>query len=189
MTISNKKNRKQKKSPELKIARFILFVLGAMAMLSYFSSCKTKQPVVTDSEVISEKSIEKDKLTPVAIPGETTRLKALFECDSLNRVLLINFNELKSKNMNSNLSFANGQLDYAAQTEPDTIFIKSTDHWYYINRHIKRTVTILQNVPVEVNKWGFLDWVGLLTLIAGAVLLAINLLTKPFLKYINSFNK
>lgn len=44
-------------------------------------------------------------------------------------------------------------------------------------------------VPVEVNKWGFFDWVGLLTLIAGAVLVAINLLTKPFLKFINSFNK
>jgi hypothetical protein len=44
-------------------------------------------------------------------------------------------------------------------------------------------------VPVEVNKWGFLDWIGLITLIAGAVLLAFNLLTKPFLKFINSFNK
>jgi outer membrane protein assembly factor BamE (lipoprotein component of BamABCDE complex) len=189
MTTSNKKRRKPKKSPELKIARFILLVLGAMAMLAYFSACKTKQPVVTDSEIISEKGIEKDKLTPVSIPGETTKLKALFECDSLNRVLLINYNELKSKNINSNFSFANGQLDYTAKTEPDTVFIKSTDRWYYINRHIKRTVTITQKVPVEVNKWGFLDWVGLLTLIAGAVLLAINLLTKPFLKYINSFNK
>lgn len=41
-------------------------------------------------------------------------------------------------------------------------------------------------VPVEVNKWGFLDWLGLITLIAGAVLLVINILTKPFLKFINS---
>ena len=54
---------------------------------------------------------------------------------------------------------------------------------------ILKTPPVQVEVPVEVNKWGFLDWVGLLTLIAGGVLLAIKLLIKPYLKHIKSFNK
>lgn len=185
MTISSKKNKRRRMSPELKVARVILFVLIAWTMIIYFSSCKAKQPIVTSSTALVEKIIEKDKLTPVAVPGEKTNIRAQFECDSLNRVLLMNFNELKSKNMNSSFSFANGQLDYSAQTQPDTVFIPSTDYWYYINRHIKQTVTITKPVYVYINKFGFLDWIGLLFCIALAGYLAFKLVTKtPFISNI-----
>ena len=108
--------------------------------------------------------------------------------------------------------------EYVSQLKYDSIYLQKHDSIYmyskgdtvfierfkteYKNRFkllkdtVYRTDTLIFKqppdkieVPVEVNKWGFLDWVGLITLIAGAVLLAINLLTKPFLKYINQFNK
>lgn len=157
--------------------------LSILILVFALVACKAKQPTVTNAEIVSEKTIEKDRLTPVAVPGEKSLLKALFECDSLNRVMLVNFSELKSKNMQSDFSFANGQLEYAAETQPDTVFIKSTDRWYYINKHIKKTITITREVPVEVNKWGLLDWVGLLAIIAIIALLVLNSLILPLKRF------
>jgi hypothetical protein len=170
------------------MAKLLIFSIILLILFS-LASCKSKQPVVTNYDTISERIVEVDKLTPVAIPGEQLSLNALFECDSLNRVLLVNYNELKSKNMNSFFSFANGSLEFNAETEPDTLFVKTTDRWYNINTKTKTTITITKEVPVPVNKFGFLDWIGLIALVAGAALMAINLLIKPYLKYINSLNK
>lgn len=58
MTTSSKKNRKQKTSPELKIARAILIVLGAMAMLSYFSGCRATEKVITRTEYLEKVKID-----------------------------------------------------------------------------------------------------------------------------------
>ena len=178
MITSNKKNKKQKISPELRLSMVLILVIAALVLVGFFAGCKSKQPIVTASNNTVEKSVEKDKLTPVAIPGENTAFNALFECDSTNNVLLKNFNELKSKNMNSSFSFANGQLNYKAATQPDTVFIKSTDLWYYINRHI--TITLERKVPVikEVKVRGFFWWVGLVTTIIIAVWLNFILVPK-----------
>lgn len=188
MKTWSKKNKRQKTLQSDKIAKALLLLIVFITVFS-LSGCKIKQPLMDNAETVTERIVEMDKLTPVAIPGEQLSLKALFECDSLNRVLLVNYNELKSKNVNSFFSFANGSLEFNAETEPDTVFIKSTDRHYYINTKTKTTITITNTKKVPVNKFGFLDWVGLFTLIAGGVLVAINLLTKPFFKYINSFNK
>ena len=47
---------------------------------------------------------------------------------------------------------------------------------------IFKTPPVQVEVPVEVNKWGFLDWIGLLTLIAGGVLILINLIFGSWFK-------
>lgn len=177
MTTSNKKKRKQKKLQVdwWLVLRFVMLASLLGAVLIAANSCKPKQQLTTTTETLS---VQKDKLTPVAVPGEKATLRARFECDSLNNVLLKNFNELKSKNMNSSFSFANGELDYTAQTEPDTVFIPSTDYWYYINRHINTTVTITERVPVYKNKFGFLDWTGLLFWIVLTAFAVFKLATK-----------
>ena len=174
MTTSSKKNRKQKTSPELKIARAILIVLGAMSMLSYFSGCKSTRPIVENTDSTVEMYIERDKLVAVAIPGESANMTAIFECDSLNNVLLKNIDELKSKNMNSAFSFVNGQLSYKAVSEPDSAFIKTTDRWHTIHKHTKKTITINKTTVVKVKDfywkfgvWAF--WLSLLALIAYAI--------------------
>ena len=98
MTTSNKKNRKQKTSPALNICVVILVVIASFMLMSLFSGCRAAKPVVTNSLSSTEKYIEKDKLTPAVVPGESASLQALFECDSLNNVLIKKFNKLKSKN-------------------------------------------------------------------------------------------
>ncbi len=174
MTTSNKKNKKQKTSPELRFWTIFLYVLLAFLIGTILVSCKSKQSVVSSSQI----SIEKDKLTPVAVPSDSSMLRALFKCDSLNNVLLVGFSEQKSKNMNSNFSFQNGQLSYKAETQPDTVFIKSTDKYY--RQDITKTLTITKKVTVTKEKpvRGLLWWTGLLFYIALTAFTGFKLVTK-----------
>jgi hypothetical protein len=137
-------------------------------------SCKPKQQLTITTETLS---VKKDKLTPVAVQGDSTKLKALFRCDSLNNVLMVSLSEMKSKNMNSNLSFVNGELNYNAQTKPDTVFIKSTDTWYYVTRRITKTYTVTKNITVNIPDHGFIWWVGLITILAITAFAVFKLVT------------
>lgn len=75
---------------------------------------------------------------PVRIPGDSATLRAYFECDSLNNVLLKEISERKSKNISTGHSFKNGVLDYIAQTLPDTVWMQSD------------TIFLSEEIPVEV---------------------------------------
>lgn len=75
---------------------------------------------------------------PVRIPGDSATLRAYFECDSLNNVLLKEISEQKSKNISTGHSFKNGVLDYIAQTLPDTVWMQSD------------TIFLSEEIPVEV---------------------------------------
>lgn len=58
MKTSSKKNRRRPMSQELKIARFILIMLGAMAMLSYFSGCRATEKIITRTEYLDKVKID-----------------------------------------------------------------------------------------------------------------------------------
>lgn len=192
MTTSSKKNRKQKTSPELKLWGIVLAVLLMFVVGIFFSGCKPKQQLTVNSQQLtasSEQSIEKDKLTPVSVPGDSSHIKALFRCDSLNNVLMVGLSEQKSKNMNSSFSFSNGELNYKAQTEPDTVWIKSTDRW--LTKKLFRTLTITKTIVVNTPiKHGFLWWSGLLFWITLIAFILYKFVPKaPILKLINSIFK
>lgn len=177
MTTLNKKKKRQKTSQEFRISMFIIAVLCVMAILSVLSGCKSSQQMSESSS--SETLIsEKDKLTPVAIPGDSTKFRALFECDSLNNVLMIAISEGKSKNMSSSVSFRNGQLDYSATTKPDTVFVKSTDKIF--KQKTKKTITI--HITKVVKQYGFLWWSGLVSWIIITATVVIKIARIPGVK-------
>lgn len=80
------------------------------------------------------------------MPGDSAMLRAYFECDSLNNVLMRSFTETKSGKVESSLSFSGGALDYKAATKPDTVYLPSDS--VFIDREIPVTV----EVDKEVNK-------------------------------------
>lgn len=80
MTTSNKKSRKQRISPELKIARVILFILIAWAMMVYFSGCKPVERIMVKTEYIERikyDSIYFQKYDSIFIEkiGDTVRIE------------------------------------------------------------------------------------------------------------------
>ena len=102
--------------------------------------CRSKQSVIQ----VPVKTVERKvtTLVPVFVPGDSAVLRAWFECDSLNNVLLKGFDEQKSKNMSSDLAFADGMLEYGTKTQPDTVYLPSDT--IYTEKEIP--------VPVEVEK-------------------------------------
>jgi len=140
--------------------------------------CKPKQQAT--ERLTSEKYVEKDKLTPYVAKADSAVLKAQFRCDSLNRVLLMNLSEIKSANMSSQFSFNNGVLDYTSATDPDTVWIKSTNKYHYIYRNITKTmsITTIKTVKVEVPVRGVLWWFGLINFLVLVVYFLYKLITK-----------
>lgn len=107
-----------------------------MTSLLALSACKMHKPIVQ----VPVKTVERKvtTLVPVYIPGDSAIVSAYFECDSLNNVLLKEISEQKSKNIATKFNFSNGELNYSAETKPDTVYISSD------------TVYIEKEIPLEI---------------------------------------
>lgn len=87
-----------------------------------------KPPILTSNTVINE------RLVPVVVPGDSSMIKAFFKCDSLNRVVMYQLQEFKSKRVSSTYDFittpigAGGAMfEYEAKTIRDTIYVPVKD--------------------------------------------------------------
>ena len=77
-------------------------------------------------------------------------MRAYFECDSLNNVLLTKIDEVKSRNIATGYSFQNGMLGYNAKTQPDTVYLPSETT--YIEREVPIPVEVVKTVNI-LTKW------------------------------------
>jgi hypothetical protein len=66
------------------------------------------------------------------LPPDSAAIWALFECDSDKQVILKAFNEIKSKRVQSDFSFENGEAVYKTKTVHDTIYIPAKDSLIYV---------------------------------------------------------
>ena len=126
-------------------------------------------------------NVVRERLVPVYLPPDSALLTALFECDSNNRVIMKAFNELKSRDVSSNLTFDDGKLDYQAAVHPDTVYLPSKDSLIYVPKE----------VPVYVNRltWWQEFWIRLGKFLAVAILLLVSpRLLKALLKLLKNCN-
>lgn len=138
----------------MKKAIFILLII-------MLTGCKAKRPIIQVPIKTFERKIT--TLVPVFIPGDSALLRAVFECDSLNNVLLKYFNETKGSNTGSKIGFKDGVLNYRADFKPDTVYLPSD------TIYTEKEVPVLVEVPkVEYRQTGFqnfLSWAGGITLL------------------------
>lgn len=131
--------------------------------------CSTSKHV---SQVPIETIIEiRERLVPIQLPVDSSSLKALFECDSLNRVILKELDESKSSGLQSQFKFHDSELLYKVKTIRDTFYVKITD------TIIDREIPVKTVEYVEVNKltkWQVIQiWVcRILGLLAIIIILA-----------------
>ena len=131
-----------------------------------FGSCKTTNlPIKEVPLLYSEKIVE--RLVPVAAPADSANIVALFQCDSLNRVIMRSVNEQKSKNVESHFSYNAGILKYNLATAPDISYAKVRDSIIYREVAVK--------VPVEV-KVNVLTWWQKLWVTIGEITAALGLI-------------
>jgi hypothetical protein len=117
------------------------------------TSCKPKQKI---TEAVNTSLIEStyihDKLTPVALPVDSLHIKALFECDSTNKVILKQLFEVKSNNINTAFNYKDGLLDYTIKTGGDTVYIQGRDFYWIVHNQVNKTITITITKSVKVEK-------------------------------------
>ena len=132
------------------------------------AACRSQQPIPVIQEQ-NNNSIERkvSVLLPVSIPGDSATLKALFECDSTNRVLMKGFEEHKTKNVQSSLQFNNGILSYKARKPPDTVYMKSDTIYKQITREVKVTKDVNYITKWHKIRMRIGDVIMLLTAAAG----------------------
>jgi hypothetical protein len=128
--------------------KLIIFILCSLFFA--LTSCKPKQKITeTVNSSVTESTYIHDKLTPVALPVDSSHIKALFECDSTNKVILKQLFEVKSKNINTTFSYKDGLLDYSIRTGGDTVYIPGRDFYWIVHNETRKTVTITKTVKVE----------------------------------------
>lgn len=121
-------------------------------------------------------NVVRERVVKVPVPADSALLSALFECDSNNRVILKAYNELKSRNVESRLSFEDGRLDYSATAARDTVYIPAEDSIVYVPQYVE----------VEVNR---LTWKQETWMRAGKVLSAFSALLLVFILIRKRLNK
>lgn len=132
-------------------------------MFIFLLSCKTQKEITNTSENYQSDYIREDILNRVLLPKDSARLRAIFRCDSLNRILLIELTESKTKGFESIFNFRNGILDYNLNIGGDTVYIPSTNVYYKINSNTLKTITIRETTKVlrELNIFQkFQIWLG-----------------------------
>lgn len=142
-------------------------LLSVLIIAVLLAGCRSTKPSVIEVPIqYKEKIVE--RLVPVKINGDSLKMRAFFECDSLNQVVIKNLSEQKSKGVESNLSFDKGQLNYDAKTVHDTVYVKGKEIT------ITRDVPIRVEIPVitnELTKWQSFQIIAFRILIALALLI------------------
>lgn len=118
-------------------------------MFIFLLSCKTQKEITNTSDNYQSDYIREDILNRVLLPKDSARLRAIFRCDSLNRILLIELTESKTKGFESIFNFRNGILDYNLNTGGDTVYIPSSNIYYKINSNTLKTITIRETTKVQ----------------------------------------
>lgn len=119
-------------------------IIALLAVLIAAFGCQTAKTTVKEVPIqYKEKVVE--RLVPYAVAADSSTLKAWFECDSLNQVIMKQFSEQKGK-LESALNFSKGQLTYKTVFIHDTLWVKS-DTVYK-----EREVPLKVYIETEVNR-------------------------------------
>lgn len=145
--------------------RIILLVAIVLA------GCNTSKHI---QQVPIETKIEiRERLIPFHLPPDSSSLKALFECDSLNRVILKELDESKSSGFQSQFKFQDSKLTYEVKTVIDTVYVHVSD------TSINREISIRTVEYVEVNKltkWQVIQiWIGRILGLLAVIIIVVKI--------------
>jgi len=137
-------------------------LLSFLIVLILFVGCRSTKPSVIEVPIQYKERIV-ERLVPVKLNGDSLKMRAFFECDSLNQVIMKKSSEQKSKGVESNLSFDKGQLNYDAKIVHDTIYIPGKETTITRDVPIRVEIQVITN---ELTKWQSFQIIAFRILIA-----------------------
>lgn len=132
----------------------VIYILSAVVLFG----CKSKQPIINVPVKTFERKVT--TLVPFYIQGDSALLRAVFECDSLNNVLLTGIKDSKGKNVETDLDFKDGVLDYRADFKPDTVYLPSDT--IYTEKEVPLIVEVPKVEYRQTKAQRFFFYIGLL---------------------------
>lgn len=135
------------------------------------AGCNTSKHI---QQVPIETKIEiRERLVSIKLPADSSSLKALFECDSLNRVILKELNESKSSGFESHFKFQDSKLFYEVKNVRDTVYVQVSDT--SINREIPiRTVEYVE--LNKLTKWQVIQiWIGRIMGLLAVIIIVVKI--------------
>jgi hypothetical protein len=151
-------------------------VVTILSLLMILAGCATLRPHrATYDTVIAVTEVAKDSM--VTAPSDSALLKAWFECDSLNHVIMTGIETASGSRLTQDATFVDHVLTVKAKVDSQSVYL----NWK--EKHIKTDVTktAIKEVPVDkivYKKPGWLLWLAGLG--AGAIVILIFLLILKF---------
>lgn len=161
------------------MTRLIKFTIAAMLIWA-LAGCRPASVATradrSDSIVYRERVTVKDSLIAVPMPADSSMLRALVECDSLNNAYISSIVELRSGSRSSaSVKLENKVLTVDCHCDSLTIYsIYHARYQYIAESAVSRTSS---NTEVTSRPWWLSNWAGVLAislLSAIAILLSLN---------------
>ena len=150
--------------------------VAILSLLLILAGCATLRPYQDKSDtVIAVTAVAKDSI--VILPSDSAFLKAWFECDSLNHVIMAGLETAAGSRLTQDATFDDHVLTVKAKVDSQSVYLS------WKEKHIKTDVTktVVKEVPVDkivYEKPGWLLWLAGLG--AGAIVILIFLLILKF---------
>lgn len=112
--------------------------------LLLLTGCAALRPPVTATDTVTiVNNVVRDSI--VVTPADSAIMRAWFECDSLNQVIMTQIEEAGGKTIKTNSVFTNGMATITAKIPPQDIFLK----WEEKHEATHTTNTVTKLVEVE----------------------------------------
>ncbi|MBN2814978.1 MAG: hypothetical protein JXQ80_12925 [Bacteroidales bacterium] len=135
--------------------------LIAFLLLLLFAACSVQRYAPADTVIVSSTVIVRD--TMVAFAPDSAVIRAWFECDSMNQVMMTHIEE-NGDRIRSAVQFDSGSFSIVTKTDSQLVYLT------WKERHDTTVVTAIKHVPYEVVKYKKPAWLLILAgLGAGAI--------------------
>lgn len=150
--------------------------LSILPLIWLLMGCTANRlPVVGGDTIREVREVARDSI--VTLPADSSFIRAWFECDSLNQVIMTELETKAGKLIQPSASFRNGLLVATAKIDSQAIYLR----WKERHESTQTTSTFIKEVEVEKLVYKKPGWLKILAgLGAGAVLTVIGLIIKKF---------
>lgn len=154
------------------------FILIQILLVLTLAGCRTTYlPVVGTDTVTVVTEVIRDSI--ITLPADSSFIRAYFECDSLNQVVMTELQHKAGEKVKQQTTFNRGKLVVAATIDSLSVYIK----WKERHDSIAVTETIYQPVPVEKIVYKTRKWVKTIAGIgAGSIALMVLLVVRKLKK-------
>ena len=144
--------------------RFLLILI----LVLFLTGCKTPQPVIERTVTITETETVRD--TTVVTEPDTASIKALFECDSLNQVVLTELEIEKGRKTVPQVRFKDRWFEVAVPVDSESVYFSWKEkHKLETEQVIVTKIVKEKYEPPWYRK--ILSWIGLIALVVLLVIL------------------